>query len=218
MHGCPPDEIERIGSYLIEEKGFDSFVKLNPTLLGFDAARRILDETGWKDIEIRRDNFEHDLQFADALGLIATLDAKAKAMGRSFGIKLSNTLANANSSAFLPGDERYMSGRALFPLTVALAAKLAAALPDWDRASPTAAAPGPKNAGELVAAGLGPITIATDILKPGGYLRLLPAARAAVAALPSSPNRPDAAALARFADSALALPEYRAHWKSGKAA
>jgi putative selenate reductase len=222
MHGCPPDEIERIGSYLIEEKGFDAFVKLNPTLLGFDAARRILDETGWKGIEIRRDNFERDLQYADALGLIASLDSKARAAGRRFGIKLSNTLANANTGGFLPGAERYMSGRALFPLTIALAAKLAdslaSALPRWDSRFSYCGGAWARNAGELVAAGLGPITIATDILKPGGYLRLLPAARAAVAAIPGSPDRPDPAALARLADSALARPEYRAGWKSGTAA
>ncbi len=102
MHGCPPEEIERIGAYLIEDKGFDTFVKLNPTLLGFDAARRILDETGWKAIEIGRDNFERDLQFPDALGLIASLDAAAESRGRNFGIKLSNTLANANTGAPSP--------------------------------------------------------------------------------------------------------------------
>jgi putative selenate reductase len=218
MHGCPPGEIERIGAYLIQEKGFDTFVKLNPTLLGYDSARRILDRTLWKDIEIRRDNFEHDLQFSDALGLVASLDAKAKAKGRRFGIKLSNTLANANTGGFLPGGERYMSGRALFPLTVALAAKLAAALPDWGSRFSYCGGAWAKNAGDLVAAGLGPLTIATDILKPGGYLRLLPAARASVAALAGSPDRPDTAALARLADLALALPEYRAGWKSGNAA
>ena len=221
MHGCPPDEIERIGAYLIEVKGFDTFVKLNPTLLGFDAARRILDETGWKAIEIGRDNFERDLQFPDALSLIASLDAAASSRGRKFGIKLSNTLANANTGKFLPGDERYLSGRALFPLTVALAAELAKAL--WARAPEQVArfsycggARG-QNAGELVSSGLGPITIATDILKPGGYLRLLPAARAAIAAIPSSPSSPDPAALERLAESALARPEYRAGWKAGKA-
>ena len=217
MHGCPPDEIERIGSYLIEEKGFDTFVKLNPTLLGFDSARAVLDETGWKDIGIRRDNFERDLQFPDALGLISSLDAKAKARGRRFGIKLSNTLANANDGSFLPGGERYMSGRALFPLTVRLAARLAAALPEWGSRFSYCGGVWARNAGELIACGLGPLTVATDILKPGGYQRLLPAARAAVAALPSSPDRPDAAALARLADSALALPEYRSGWKAGKA-
>ena len=217
MHGCPPDEIERIGSYLIEEKGFDTFVKLNPTLLGYDTARRILDETLWKGIEIRRDNFEHDLQFSDALGLVASLDAKARLRGRRFGIKLSNTLANTNTGGFLPGGERYMSGRALFPLTIALAAKLAGALPNWGSRFSYCGGAWAKNAGELVAAGLGPLTIATDILKPGGYLRLLPAARAAVAALSGSPDRPNATALSRLADSALARPEYRADWKSGRA-
>jgi putative selenate reductase len=34
MHGCPPDEIERISQYLIEERGLHTTVKCNPTLLG----------------------------------------------------------------------------------------------------------------------------------------------------------------------------------------
>ena len=218
MHGCPPDEIERIGAYLIEEKRFNTFVKLNPTLLGFDAARSILDETLWKEVEIKRDNFEHDLQFDDALALIASLDGKARAKSRRFGIKLSNTLANANDGAFLPGGERYMSGRALFPLTIELASKLASALPEWDSRFSYCGGAWAKNAGELISAGLGPITIATDMLKPGGYLRLIPAARAAAAAIAGSPDKPDAAALARLASEALGRPEYRKGWKSGRAA
>jgi putative selenate reductase len=221
MHGCPPDEIERIGAYLIEEKGFDAFVKLNPTLLGYDEARRILDRTGWKDIEIRRDNFERDLQFADAVKLVSSLEKKARSRGRLFGIKLSNTLANANSGRFLPGNERYMSGRALFPLTVSLASRLALAveseIPSWDSRFSYCGGAWARNAGELISAGLGPLTIATDILKPGGYLRILPASRAAVAALPGSPRRPDPAALERLAGEALERPEYRVLWKSGSA-
>ena len=34
MHGCPPDEIERIARYMIEDRGLHTTVKLNPTLLG----------------------------------------------------------------------------------------------------------------------------------------------------------------------------------------
>jgi putative selenate reductase len=34
MHGCPPDEIEQIARYLLEERGLHTIVKLNPTLLG----------------------------------------------------------------------------------------------------------------------------------------------------------------------------------------
>ncbi len=34
MHGCPPDEIERISLYLLEERKLHTSVKCNPTLLG----------------------------------------------------------------------------------------------------------------------------------------------------------------------------------------
>lgn len=37
MHGCPPDEIEAICRYMLEEKQLNTFVKLNPTLLGYPA-------------------------------------------------------------------------------------------------------------------------------------------------------------------------------------
>ena len=35
LHGCPPQEIEKIAMYLITEKGFHTFIKCNPTLLGY---------------------------------------------------------------------------------------------------------------------------------------------------------------------------------------
>ncbi|MBU2439864.1 putative selenate reductase subunit YgfK, partial [bacterium] len=46
MHGCPPKEIESICKYLMEEKRLHTFVKLNPTLLGYKLVRKILDELG----------------------------------------------------------------------------------------------------------------------------------------------------------------------------
>lgn len=166
MHGCPPAEIESIGRYLIEEKGLDTFVKLNPTLLGHDEARGILDRTGWTGVRVKRESFEHDLQFADALALVKRLEALAKAEGRRFGIKMSNTLANENDGGRLPGGERYMSGRALFPLTSRLAAKLARALPGFSGPFSYCGGVSALNARELLEAGLGPLTVATDLLKP----------------------------------------------------
>ena len=35
LHGCPPQEIERIASYLLTEKHLHTFVKCNPTILGY---------------------------------------------------------------------------------------------------------------------------------------------------------------------------------------
>ncbi len=217
MHGCPPAEIERIGAYLMEEKGFDAYVKLNPTLLGYDEVRGILDVTGWQRIIIERPGFEHDLQFDAALGLVASLRGKAAARGVRFGVKLSNTLANVNDGARMPGGERYMSGRPLFPITTRLAARLAAALPDVPAFSYCGGA-GAHNAFACLAAGLGPLTVATDILKPGGYLRLEPLAREAVRALDAGvPARPDAVRLAALANAALTDSAYRGDFKRGEA-
>ena len=218
MHGCPPDEIERIGRYLIEEKGFDTYIKLNPTLLGFDEARTILDKLGWDDISIKRESFEHDLQFDGALALIKRLGEAAQAKGRRFGIKLSNTLANANSGTNLPGAERYMSGRALFPITVRLAAKLTKALPDPGTRISYCGGVSALNAADLIKAGLGPLTVATDILKPGGYQRLAQIAREVVGALPLplELGSTDGSALEALADAALERPEYRKGWKAGR--
>ncbi len=218
MHGCPPEEIERIGLYLIEEKGFDTYIKLNPTLLGFDEARRILDSLGWDDIVIKRETFEHDLQFDAALALVRKLSETAQARGRRFGIKLSNTLANANDSVNLPGHERYMSGRALFPITMKLAAKVARSLPKEGSRISYCGGVSALNAADLITSGLGPLTVATDILKPGGYLRLAQIAREAVGALPIplEPRLTNPEALEALAEAALGRPEYRKGWKVGK--
>src|SRR5581483_6106901 len=42
FHGCPPQEIEAIARYLMNEIGVDVIVKLNPTLLGYDEVEYLL--------------------------------------------------------------------------------------------------------------------------------------------------------------------------------
>ena len=42
FHGCPPEEIEAIARYLLDEIGVDVIVKLNPTLLGYDEVSHLL--------------------------------------------------------------------------------------------------------------------------------------------------------------------------------
>jgi len=124
MHGCPPDEIEAICTYMLTEKGIDTYVKLNPTLLGYDAVREALDGLGFTYTHLNRNSFDHDLQYADAVAMLKRLASLADEKGRGFGIKLSNTLGTVNDQGVLPGTEMYMSGRALFPLTIRLAARL----------------------------------------------------------------------------------------------
>jgi len=171
MHGCPPEEIERIARYLIEERGLHTTVKLNPTLLGKEAVLRILrDRLGFRSIQIPDAVFAHDLQYDRALELIASLQRSAADRGVTFGVKLSNTLAMANHRGVLPGEEMYMSGRALYPITVNLFHRLIEAF-DGDLNVSYSAGADALNVVDLLAAGARPVTVASDLLKPGGYGR-----------------------------------------------
>ena len=91
LHGCPPDEIERIAAYLITEKKLNTFVKCNPTMLGYDAARSQLDSLGFGYVAFGDHHFKGDLQFADAVPMFKRLDALAAEKDLTFGLKLSNT-------------------------------------------------------------------------------------------------------------------------------
>ena len=171
MHGCPPDEIEKIGRYLIEERGLHTTVKLNPTLLGKDDVLRILhDDLGYRSIDIPDAVFEHDLRYDRALALIVRLQSAAADRGVEFGVKLSNTLAMANHRGVLPGEEMYMSGRALYPVTMNLFHRLIEDL-DGDLNVSYSAGADALNVADVLSAGARPVTVASDLLKPGGYGR-----------------------------------------------
>lgn len=171
MHGCPPEEIEAICSYMITEKGLHTFVKLNPTLLGYETVRKTLDNLGYSYITLKRESFDNDLKYPDAVSMIQRLTQKAEERSLGFGVKLTNTLGTVNDQGSLPGDEMYMSGRALFPLSIQLAAKLSL---EFSGKLPISYSGGANavNIKEIFETGIRPITVATDLLKPGGYARL----------------------------------------------
>lgn len=171
MHGCPPKEIEAICSYMLTEKKIDTFVKLNPTLLGYSTVREILDTLGFNYIELTEETFSHDLQYSDAIEMLKRLLDLAAENDLQFGVKLSNTLGVINNKDVLPGGEMYMSGRSLFPLTINLAYKLAK---EFKGKIPVSYSGGASsiNIKELFQTGIHPITMATDLLKPGGYMRM----------------------------------------------
>ncbi|MEG2205685.1 MAG: putative selenate reductase subunit YgfK [Oscillospiraceae bacterium] len=177
LHGCPPDEIERIASYLLREKGVNTFIKCNPTLLGYSAARKTLDALGYDYIVFDEHHFNEDLQFADAVPMLKRLQALADAKDLSFGVKLTNTFPVDIAAKELPGNEMYMSGRSLFALSLQVAQKLTAAFDGKLRMSFSGGAD-IHNIADLYATGIWPITLATTLLKPGGYNRLAQIAEA----------------------------------------
>jgi len=173
MHGCPPDEIEQIAHYLLEERGLHTIVKVNPTLLGKDTVMQILhSELGFNEIDIPDSVFDHDLQYKRAVRMIEELKKTAAARGLFFGVKLSNTLAMGNHRGVLPGEEMYMSGRALYPITMNLFDKLMREF-NGDLNVSYAGGADALNVVDIFSSGACPVTSASDLLKPGGYSRLL---------------------------------------------
>ncbi|MEI6895651.1 MAG: putative selenate reductase subunit YgfK [Colwellia sp.] len=171
MHGCPPNEIEAICRYMIAEKGINTYVKLNPTLLGFARVRQILDQSGFSYIALSEESFSHDLQMDAAKAMLHRLVALAKEKSIGFGVKLTNTLGTLNNKGRLPDKEMYMSGRALFPLSINVALALSR---EFSGRLPISYSGGASkfNIREIFETGIRPITMATDLLKPGGYMRL----------------------------------------------
>lgn len=90
-------------------------MKCNPTILGYETARRILDGMGYDYIVFDDHHFREDLQWADAVPMFERLQALADSKGLEFGLKLSNTFPVDTTRGELPNNEMYMSGRSLFP-------------------------------------------------------------------------------------------------------
>jgi putative selenate reductase len=205
LHGCPPEAIESIASYLLTEKKLHTYIKCNPTLLGYEFTRSALDRTGYDHISFDRHHFKNDLQLSDAVPMFKRLSALAKAQRLGFGLKLSNTLPVQIFRGELPGDEMYMSGKALYPLTINLAARLARATDGGIRISYSGGADA-FNIEDILRAGVWPVTVETTLLKPGGYLRMTQLAQQVQEA--QIPERIDLERLERLAQTALADARY----------
>ncbi len=181
FHGCPPEEIEGITKHLMTRHGVDVVVKLNPTLLGHERVRGIVNDTlGYDYVQLDPGAFDADLQFPRGIELIGELRDFAAAHGRQFGIKLTNTLVVKNHKGFMPDDPMYLSGAPLHVLATTLLHELSSALPgvlqpDGGNVQVSFSAGVTRdNVSETVGLGVAPATICSDLLKPGGYGRLAP--------------------------------------------
>jgi putative selenate reductase len=174
MHGCPPQDVASISGYLLRERNLHTLVKLNPTLLGADRVRGILNNRlGYEDICVPDAAFEHDLAFDAAVPMLQHLQDIAKDSGRQFGVKLTNTLEVDNTRDVFKKSERtsYLSGRPLHAISINLADELAGA---FDGGLPMSFSAGVNawNASAVIGAGMQTVTACSDLLKTGGYLRL----------------------------------------------
>ncbi|GAA0747069.1 putative selenate reductase subunit YgfK [Clostridium oceanicum] len=171
LHGCPPEEIEKIGNYLLKEKNLHTFIKMNPTLLGEKFVKDTFNKMGYDYIELNPNHFIKDLKYKDGVSMIKRLKDTAKKMNLQMGVKLTNTLPVKIVNGELNGEEMYMSGRSLFPLTISLGSKLASEF-NGDLQISYSGGADFFNVEKIFKVGIQPVTFATTILKPGGYERI----------------------------------------------
>ena len=131
----------------------------------------LLMQMGYDYIVLNGHHFINDLQYADGVAMLKRLKAVAKKLNLEIGVKLTNTLPAKIINNELPGEEMYMSGRSLFPLSIALASKLAKEF-NGDLQISYSGGADFFNVDKILATGIQPITFATTILKPGGYERI----------------------------------------------
>lgn len=173
FHGCPPNEIERICEFLIAEHDFDVYVKMNPPMLGRERLEHLLhDVLGYRELEVSPAAYETAIPLAEGVALCRRLADFAAARKRRFGAKFSNTLEVRNHRDFFPPDNKlmYLSGQPLHVITMTLTDEFRRLI---GPAFPISFSAGidQHNFPAAAACGFAPITVSTDLLRPGGYGR-----------------------------------------------
>lgn len=211
LHGCPSDEIEQIVNYLLTEKGLHTFIKMNPTLLGERYVKDTLTVMGYDYLKLNPHHFKNDLQYDDGVKMLKRLRSLARANNLEVGVKLTNTLPVKIINDELPGEEMYLSGRALYPLTIKLAEMLSDEFSGKLKISYSGGIDF-NNIDKVFETGIKPITFATVLLKPGGYEKVWQMAKK----IESLVNDTDIIDVKRLSDLAKTAINDKHHIKAGK--
>ena len=170
MHGCPAQDIEQIGIYLMKEKKLNTFIKMNPTLLGKNKLDEILKKKGY-DIVLPESVFKNDIDIKQAITIIQNCKKVADSLNLKFGVKLTNTLPTSIQHKELAGETMYMSGPGLYALSINVADILATEF-KGDLLIAYSGGIDDKNIKDVLATGINPITLSSFLLKPQGYKNL----------------------------------------------
>ena len=173
FHGCPSSEIEQMVEFLLRDVGLHVTVKLNPMLLGRAETRRLLhDVLGYDEVHVPDSAFERDTTWEQVSDFVPRLGAVANQCGLGFGVKFTNTLIVSNHRSFFPAGqpEMYLSGAPLHLLAMHLVRRFRREFGDRYPVSFSGGIDR-QNFPDAVALGLVPVTVCTDLLRPGGYGR-----------------------------------------------
>jgi putative selenate reductase len=171
FHGCPPQEIEAIAAFLLQEVGLHVVVKLNPTLLGrAQVAEQLHERLGYRDLNVPAAAFEKDATWEQVTGFVERLGNLAHSLDRGFGVKFSNTLLVDNYKNFFPASEKqmYLSGPPLHVLAMLLVRRFRQLFGDRFPISFSGGIDA-GNFADTVALGLKPVSVCSDLLQSGAY-------------------------------------------------
>lgn len=168
--GLSAQEVEACAEYLIEEKRLHTFVRLSPDLLGYYTVRGILDINGYDDVVISKERIDSEANYDDIKPALSRLQFKADSHRLEFGVKVCDGLCVENADECgIKGCK--LTGRALFPIAFSLAEKIAN---DFGGGLRVCFAGGTDiyTAEKLFNAGIWPVTMVSDVIRPGGLARL----------------------------------------------
>lgn len=171
FHGCPPEEVEKIVSHMIQDVGINTIVKLNPTQLPKDELEDLFNRRLGYDLRINPHAFTSGLAFDHAIEIVRRARATAERKGLEVGVKLTNTLETINEKRKIQGDTIYMSGQPLYVIAIKLAQRLRERV-GTEFPMSFSAGIDRKNYPDAVAMDFLPVTVCTDLLRPQGYARM----------------------------------------------
>ena len=131
------------------------------------------DVMGYDALRVNPLAYTAGLQFDDAVEMCARLMRFARQRGRHFGCKFCNTLEVLNTRQFFAADNKtmYLSGQPLHVLALTLVDEFRRRVGS-DVPISFSAGIDRHNFPLAVACGFAPVTVVTDLLRPGGYGRL----------------------------------------------
>lgn len=171
FHGCPADEIEGIVKHLISEHKVHVIVKMNPTQLGYERVKQLLQQDlGYAHIELDKKAFDEDLQFDQAVSMMKRLEQFGADHGVEVGAKFTNTLVVKNTEKVFSDEVQYLSGQPLHVISMNAMHQFREALGEDIHISFSAGID-KTNFVDAVQCYMRPISVCTDLLRKGGYTR-----------------------------------------------
>lgn len=171
MHGCKSSEIENIALYLINQKKLNTYIKMNPTLAGSNKIKEIFKNKGYDNLHFKEEMFEKDISLDNAFEMLTNVKSAADKVNKNFGVKLTNTFPISIEENQLEGEDMYMSGPALYPISIYVAGLIADKF-NGDISISYSGGADLSNIEDILNTGIKPVTVSSILLKPGGYKNL----------------------------------------------